>query len=169
MGLGADSPDRSGRGDAAAPPPEDRRQTGNTLGDLAIGMTASLTRTYDEWDILAFAAVTGDINPAHVDEIFAQGSIFRGKVTHGLLTASLISAVLGTQLPGPGTIYLGQDLRFRRPVRIGDTITARVEVTELMPEKNLVRLKTTCTNQADEIVLEGTALVMPPVSAPDRR
>ncbi len=138
------------------------RPTGKTLGDLAIGESASLTKTYEEWDILTFAAVTGDINPAHVDEAFAQESIFQGKVAHGLLTASLISAVLGTRLPGPGTIYLSQDLKFRRPVRIGDTITAMVEVTELIPEKNLARLKTTCTNQKGELVLEGTALVMPP-------
>lgn len=127
--------------------------TGRTLGDLAIGMAASLTKTYEEWDLLTFAAVTGDINPAHVDETFAQESIFQGKVAHGLLTASLISAVLGTRLPGPGTIYLSQDLKFRRPVRIGDTITATVEVTELIPEKNLARLKTTCTNQTGELVL----------------
>lgn len=125
-------------------------------------MAAELSKTYEEWDILTFAAVTGDLNPAHVDETFAQESIFRGKVAHGLLTASLISAVLGTRLPGPGTIYLSQDLKFRRPVRIGDTITAKVEVVELKPEKNLVRLLATCTNQRGEVVLEGTALVMPP-------
>lgn len=125
-------------------------------------MTAELSRTYEEWDILTFAAVTGDINPAHVDEAYARESIFHGKVAHGILTASLISAVLGTELPGPGTIYLSQDLRFRRPVRIGDTITARVEIVELNPEKNLVRLQTTCTNQRGEPVLEGIALVMPP-------
>lgn len=136
--------------------------TGKSLAELAVGMTASVTKAYGEWDILTFAAVTGDLNPAHVDEAFAQESIFHGKVAHGLLTASLISAVLGTTLPGPGTIYLSQDLKFRRPVRIGDTITATVEVTELIEEKNLVRLKTTCTNQRDEVVLEGTALVMPP-------
>lgn len=139
--------------------------SGRTIEELQVGMIASLTKTYDEWDILAFAAVTGDINPAHVDDAFAQQSIFHGKVAHGVLTASLISAVLGTTLPGPGTIYLSQDLKFRRPVRIGDTITASVEVTELIPEKNLVHLKTTCTNQRDEVVLEGTALVMPPKSS----
>jgi 3-hydroxybutyryl-CoA dehydratase len=145
-----------------APTPADPRATGKTLSDLAIGMTGSLTKTYEEWDVLTFAAVTGDLNPAHVDDTFAQESIFRGKVAHGLLTASLISAVLGTRLPGPGTIYLSQELKFRRPVRIGDTVTATVEVTELIPEKNLARLKTTCTKQGGEVVLEGTALVMPP-------
>lgn len=136
--------------------------SGRTIEELAVGMTAELSKTYEEWDILTFAAVTGDINPAHVDEAYARESIFHGKVAHGILTASLISAVLGTQLPGPGTIYLSQDLRFRRPVRIGDTITARVEIVELNREKNLVRLQTTCTNQRGEAVLEGSALVMPP-------
>lgn len=136
--------------------------SGRTIEELAVGMTAELSKTYEEWDILTFAAVTGDINPAHVDEAYARESVFHGKVAHGILTASLISAVLGTQLPGPGTIYLSQDLRFRRPVRIGDTITARVEIVELNREKNLVRLQTTCTNQRGEVVLEGAALVMPP-------
>jgi 3-hydroxybutyryl-CoA dehydratase len=136
--------------------------TGKTISDLAIGMTASLTRTYTDWDILAFAAVTGDRNPAHVDEAFARASVFKERVAHGFLTASLVSAVLGTILPGPGTIYLSQDLRFRRPVHIGDTITATVEVTERISEKNRVRLSTTCTNQRNEVVLEGSALVMPP-------
>lgn len=152
----------SGGEASGAREPAAQRAAGKTLDQLAIGMTASITKAYGEWDVLTFAAVTGDINPAHVDEAFAQGSVFQGKVAHGLLTASLISAVLGTQLPGPGTIYLGQELRFRLPVRIGDTITATVEVMELIPGKNLVRLKTTCTNQRGEVVLEGTALVMPP-------
>jgi 3-hydroxybutyryl-CoA dehydratase len=147
-----------------AAPPADPRPTGKTRSQLAIGMTASLTKTYEEWDILTFAAVTGDINPAHVDEAFAQGSIFQGKVAHGLLTASLISAVLGTRLPGPGTIYLSQELKFRRPVRLGDTITATVELTEQLPEKHQARLKTVCTNQRAEVVLDGTALVVPPKS-----
>lgn len=142
--------------------PPARRAMGKGIAELAVGMTASLTKTYEEWDILTFAAVTGDLNPTHLDEAFAQESIFKGKVVHGLLTASLISAVLGTVLPGPGAIYLSQDLRFRRAVRIGDTITAAVEVTELIPEKNLARLNTVCTNQRNEVVLEGTALVMPP-------
>lgn len=154
MGSVSNGPGRGGQ--------EDSAPAGRTLAELALGMTASVTKTYGEWDILTFAAVTGDLNPAHVDEAFAQETIFQGKVAHGLLTASLISAVLGTALPGPGTIYLSQDLQFRRPVRIGDTVTAAVEVLELIPEKNLARLKTTCTNQRGEVVLEGTALVMPP-------
>ncbi len=165
MGAGLDGPEQRGGEGSGPPPAPGGGPTGRTLHELAVGMTATVTKTYGEWDILTFAAVTGDINPAHVDEAFAQGSVFHGKVAHGLLTASLISAVLGTTLPGPGSIYLSQDLKFRRPVRIGDTITATVEVTELIPEKNLARLKTTCTNQRDEVVLEGTALVMPPKPA----
>jgi 3-hydroxybutyryl-CoA dehydratase len=168
MGPGPDGPERVERKASAAAGAPGARTRGKALAELAVGMTASASRTYDEWDILTFAAVTGDINPAHVDEAFAQGSIFHGKVAHGLLTASLISAVLGTALPGPGTIYLAQDLSFRRPVRVGDTITATVEVTELLPEKNMARLRTTCTNQRAEAVLEGTALVMPPQPAGSR-
>ncbi len=127
-------------------------------------MAAELAKTYDEWDIYTFAALSGDLNPAHIDQAFAERGVFGGKIAHGMLTASLISAVLGMRLPGPGSIYLSQDLKFLRPVRIGDTITARVEVAELTREKNRVTLRTTCTNQNGERVLEGTALVMPPRS-----
>jgi 3-hydroxybutyryl-CoA dehydratase len=134
---------------------------------LAPGMAAEITKTYDEWDVWTFAALTGDLNPAHVDAEFAERTVFRSRVAHGMLTASLISAVLGTRLPGPGTIYLSQELRFLRPVRIGDTVTARVEVLELTPAKNLARLKTTCTNQHGQPLLDGTALVMPPRVALD--
>ena len=125
-------------------------------------MVEELVRTYDEWDIYTFAALTGDLNPAHVNQAFAEKSLFKGKIAHGMLTASLISAVLGMKLPGPGSIYLAQDLEFLRPVRIGDTVTARVEVIKLVREKNLATLKTTCTNERGERLLEGTALVMPP-------
>lgn len=136
--------------------------SGKPMDELTVGMAAELSRTYDEWDIFIFAAVTGDINPAHTDEAFAEETLFRGRVAHGMLTSSLISAVIGTQLPGPGTIYLSQDLKFRRPVRIGDTITARVEIVSLSQEKNIATLRTTCVNQRGETVLEGEAVVMPP-------
>jgi 3-hydroxybutyryl-CoA dehydratase len=135
---------------------------GLTIDRLQVGMTAELAKTYDEWDIYTFAALTGDLNPAHVDQAFAEKTVFKGKIAHGMLTASLVSAVLGTKLPGTGSIYLSQDLKFVRAVRIGDTVTARVEVVELVKEKNLARLKTTGTNQNGELLLEGTALVMPP-------
>jgi len=132
------------------------------MSELVVGMAAEVSRTYDEWDIFTFAAVTGDLNPAHTDEAFAEATPFHGRVAHGMLTSSLISAILGMRLPGPGTIYLSQELKFRRPVRIGDMITARAEVVELLPEKNIARLKTTCVNQRGEMVLEGEAVVMPP-------
>ncbi len=133
-----------------------------TIDELAVGMAAELARTYGEWDLYTFAAVTGDLNPAHVDDAFAQESVFQGKIAHGMLTAGLISAVIGTRLPGPGTIYLSQELRFLRPVRVDDTVTARVEVVELVPDRNRVRLRTSCSNQSGEPVLVGTAVVMPP-------
>lgn len=139
---------------------------GVTIDALAVGMAVEIAKAYDEWDIWTFAALTGDINPAHVDPEFAERTVFRGRVAHGMLTASLISAVLGTRLPGSGTIYLSQELKFLRPVRIGDRVTARVEVLELTPAKNLARLKTTCTNQRGELLLDGTALVMPPKVVP---
>src|SRR3990170_4998197 len=121
--------------------------SGKTIGELTVGMAAEVSRTYDEWDIFTFAAVTGDLNPSHTDEAFAEATPFHGRVAHGMLTSSLISAVLGTKLPGPGTVYLSQELKFSRPVRIGDTITARAEVVELLPEKNIAKLTTTCANQ----------------------
>lgn len=121
-----------------------------------------MSKTYGEWDIDTFAALTGDLNPAHVDEAFAKNTIFKEKIAHGMLAASLISAVLGMRLPGPGSVYLCQELRFLKPVRIGDTVTARVEVIELQREKNLAKLRTTCTNHKEELVLDGIALVMPP-------
>ncbi len=132
------------------------------IEDLELGMAAELTRAYDEWDIYTFAAVTGDLNPAHVDQAFAEQTLFKGRIAHGMLTASLISAVIGTKLPGPGSIYLTQSLKFLRPVRVGDTVTARVAVIEIVRDKNLVTLQTTCANNNEERLLEGTALVMPP-------
>ncbi|MGH7333777.1 MAG: MaoC family dehydratase [Candidatus Rokuibacteriota bacterium] len=132
------------------------------IEDLELGMAAELTRAYDEWDIYTFAAVTGDLNPAPVDQAFAEQTLFQGRFAHGMLTASLISAVIGTKLPGPGSIYLTQSLKFLRPVRVGDTVTARVAVIEIMREKNLVTLQTTCANHNEERLLEGTAVVMPP-------
>ncbi len=128
--------------------------------DLSVGQEATARRTITEADIHAFAAVSGDRNPAHVDHIWAAAFRFKGPVAHGMLTAALVSAVLGMQLPGPGTIYLSQTLRFTGPVRPGDTITTRVEVTALEPARRLARLATTCTNQRGETVLDGEATVL---------
>lgn len=132
--------------------------------DLSVGQAAEFAKTITETDVVLFAGITGDLNPAHIDEVAAGHSRFGGRIAHGMLSAGLISAVLGTRLPGPGTIYLEQTLRFTRPVRIGDTVTARVEVAELIEKRRRVRLATTCRNQAGETVLEGEALVMVPAA-----
>lgn len=129
---------------------------------LEVGQAAELSRTITAADVEGFAAVTGDTNPVHLDEEVARASRFGGRIAHGMLSAGLISAVLGTRLPGPGAIYTGQTLRFTRPVRIGDTVTARVEVIELIAGKRRVRLSTTCRNQDGATVLDGEATVMVP-------
>lgn len=135
---------------------------GKTINEMKVGDAAEFAKTVSESDIYLYAGVTGDLNPAHINEEYAQGTFFKTRIAHGLLTAGYISAVLGTQLPGLGTVYIKQELRFLAPVRIGDTVTARVEVTEIIKEKNRVVLKTTCMNQDGKLVLEGQALVSPP-------
>ncbi|MBV8613998.1 MAG: MaoC family dehydratase [Acetobacteraceae bacterium] len=132
-----------------------------TFDDLSLGQTASLGKTITEADILMFAAVSTDTNPVHIDAEAARASMFKERIAHGMLSAGLISAVLGTRLPGPGTIYLGQTLRFRAPVRIGDTVTATVEITALDAEKQRATLKTTCS-VAGKPVIEGEAQVQLP-------
>ncbi len=133
---------------------------GIAFEDLHIGQTASIGKTISEADILLFAAVSLDTNPVHLNAEAAAASVFKERVAHGMLSAGLISAVLGTQLPGAGTIYLAQTLQFRRPVRIGDTVTATAEVTALDVEKKRATLKTVCT-VAGKVVIEGEATVMP--------
>jgi len=128
-----------------------------TFDELVVGETASLSHTVAQRDIDLFAVVTGDVNPAHVDPAYAETDMFHGIIIHGMWGAGLISAVLGTRLPGPGTIYLGQELRFRRPVAIGDTITATVTVREKKPAKGDVTLDCVCTNQRGEAVITGIA------------
>ena len=135
-----------------------------TIQELKLGDQASTVKTIGESDVYLFAGITGDLNPAHTDEVSASQSPFGGRIAHGILTAGLISTVLGMRLPGPGTIYLGQELRFTKPVHIGDTITATATVSQLLPEKNIVRLDTVCTNQKGQVVIQGTATVMPPRS-----
>lgn len=130
--------------------------------DIFIGKTASLTRTITRRDIDLFASATGDINPAHVDPAYAATDVFHHIVAHGLLGAGLISAVLGTELPGPGTIYLGQDLQFLHPIEVGDTITATVTVREKHFEKGDLSVDCRCTNQNGDVVIVGTALVRAP-------
>ncbi|MEW5927958.1 MAG: MaoC family dehydratase [Gemmatimonadota bacterium] len=130
--------------------------------DLQPGQSATHSKTVTEADVVLFAGVTGDFNPAHLDQVYAERSRFGGRIAHGMLSAGFISAALAMRLPGPGTIYLSQSLRFLRPVRIGDTVTARVEVAELFPAKRRVRLLTTCANQNGEALVDGEAMVMLP-------
>lgn len=136
-----------------------------TIRELKIGDQASTAKTISESDVYLFAGITGDHNPAHVNEVYASQTRFGRRIAHGILSAGLISAVLAMKLPGPGTIYLGQELKFVRPVYFGDTITATCTVSELLPEKNIARLETVCTNQDGAVVIKGTATVMPPSAA----
>jgi 3-hydroxybutyryl-CoA dehydratase len=127
--------------------------------DIKVDDSASITRTITEADIVAFANLTGDINPVHLDAEYAAKSMFGERIAHGMLAAGLISAVLGTQLPGPNSIYLGQDLKFTAPVKIGDTLTVTATVTEKRDDKRIIKLRTTATNQRGEIVLDGNAVI----------
>ena len=133
-----------------------------TIDTIQVGDFATFTKTISESDVYMYAGISGDFNPAHINAVEAEKGIFKERIAHGMLTASLISTVLGTQLPGPGTIYLSQDLSFKKPVKFGDTIEAKVEVIERIEEKNRLILRTTCTNQYGEIVIDGKAMVMPP-------
>ena len=135
---------------------------GKAIGEIQVGDSAEFSKTVSESDVYLYAGVTGDLNPAHINEAYAEKTFFKTRIAHGMLTAGFISAILGMHLPGPGTIYLKQELKFLAPVRIGDTITARAEVVEVMADKNRIRLKTTCTNQDGTQVLDGEAVVSPP-------
>ncbi len=138
---------------------------GYDIEDLQVGMTATFAKTITEADIVLFAGASGDNNAVHINEEFAQTTPFKGRIAHGMLTASVISAAIAGRLPGPGTIYLGQNLRFKAPVRPGDTVHAKVTVKEVMLEKRRVILDTVCTVQ-DKVVIEGDALVMPTSRTP---
>lgn len=133
-----------------------------TMQKLAVGQTASVTKTISEADVYLFAGITGDFNPAHVNEQFASETRFGGRIAHGMLSAGLISAVIGMHLPGPGTIYVGQTLKFLAPVRIGDTVTASVTVKKLDTDKNRAVLETVCINQKGTHIVAGEAMVIPP-------
>ena len=135
---------------------------GKTIDELHIGQTAQFSKTVSETDVYLFAGITGDFNPAHVNQVHAEKTAFKTRIAHGMLSAGFISNVLGNTLPGPGTIYIQQILNFRAPVGIGDTVTASAEVIEINSEKKRVRLKTVCTNQNGIVVLDGEATVSPP-------
>jgi acyl dehydratase len=134
---------------------------GLTIDDIAVGDSAQITRRVSDGDIASFVDAVGDYNPVHSDRVYAAGTVFKEPIAPGIWTAGLVSAVIGTRLPGPGAIYLSQDLKFLKPVKAGDSISARVEVIDVNREKNRIRLRTVCTNQRAEDVLTGEALVMP--------
>ena len=141
---------------------------GYEFKELRVGMFKTYAKTITEADIVLFAAVSGDYNAIHTNEEYAAATIFKGRIAHGMLSASVISAALANKLPGPGAIYMSQNLRFRAPVRAGDTVRATVTVKELIPEKHRVLLSTCCTVR-DEVVIEGDALVALPASSRDSR
>lgn len=134
---------------------------GKTIGELGAGDHAGLARRIESADLAGFINAVGDLNPMHSDAVYAASTPFKEPIAPGIFTAGLISAVIGTRLPGPGAIYLSQSLKFTKPVKAGDTITAKVVVLEVIRERNRVRLQTTCTNQRGEAVLSGEAWVMP--------
>jgi 3-hydroxybutyryl-CoA dehydratase len=133
-----------------------------SIHELKIGDSAQISKTITEGDIELYARATGDFNPIHLDQAYAEKTMFKGRIAHGILSLGLLTNVLGNILPGHGTIYLSQEIRFLAPVRIGDTLTARVEVIQLIPEKNRAKFKTTCINQEGKEVAEGIAWGMPP-------
>lgn len=134
-------------------------QNGYDVEDLTVGMSAEIGKTITEADIVLFSGVSTDVNAVHLNEEFGKTTMFGGRIAHGMLSASLLSAVLGNRLPGPGTIYLAQSLRFRAPVRPGETVTAKVTVKEVVAEKGRVVLDTVCS-VGDKVVIDGEATVM---------
>lgn len=134
---------------------------GKTINEMNIGDSASFAKTITDADVKMFAGITGDFNPVHINKEFAKETMFKDRIAHGMLVASLFSTVLGTQLPGEGAIYMGQEVKFTKPVYLEDTITATVTVTELNVEKNRVVLETIATNQNGDVVIKGSATLMP--------
>lgn len=134
---------------------------GYSIEDLSVGMTARYAKTITEADLVLFAGISGDCNPVHMNENYALSTPFKGRIVHGMLSASFLSTAIATKLPGPGSIYVSQNLKFRAPVRIGDTVEARVTIVEIVPAKNRVILKTTCT-VGQTVVIDGDATVMVP-------
>lgn len=138
---------------------------GKTINEIKVGDVAEFSKTISESDIYLYAGITGDMNPAHINEDYASKTFFKRRIAHGMLLGGFISAVLGNQLPGYGTIYISQDLKFLAPVYIGETITAQVQVIEIIVETSRIKLQTTCVNQNGTLVLEGEAVVSPPKQA----
>jgi acyl dehydratase len=157
-----DSPDHAWQGGDYGLAMGGHEVENRTFDEIAVGDRAVLERTLSWEDIELFAVVSGDVNPAHVDPEYARSDMFQAIVAHGMWGASLISTLLGTRLPGPGTIYLEQTLRFRRPVTIGDMITVSVTVESKEPRRHLVELDCRCVNQRGETVIDGSATVLAP-------
>ena len=130
-----------------------------TFNELKVGQKASVQKTFTAADLTLFAGVSLDVNPIHMSDEYAKNTVFGKRIVHGILTSGLISAVLANKLPGPGTIYLGQELRFTAPVFLGDTITAECEIAEIREDKHIVKLNTTCVNQDGKAVITGVATV----------
>lgn len=131
---------------------------------LRIGDRAVVTKTFSEEEVCRFAVLSGDRNPLHLEKEFGAASVFGQRVVHGMLVAGLFSGLIGMELPGPGAIYLGQNLAFRAPVFIGDTVTASVEITKIRQDKPVITLRTLCVNAAETVVIEGEAVVKAPDS-----
>ena len=134
---------------------------GYYLEDLAPGMTALYAKTVTDADVVLFAGISGDVNPVHLNQEFADRTMFRGRIAHGMLTASFISTVIGTKLPGPGCIYVSQNLKFKAPVRVGDTVNARVTVSSVDDARGRIAVETTCT-VGNTVVIAGEAVLMVP-------
>jgi len=137
-----------------------KEEKSKNFDEIRVGEKASTTKTFTEQDVYRFAEISGDYNPVHVNDNFAKNTRFKRRIVHGMLVASLLSSVVGTQLPGTGTIYLAQTLNFKAPVFLGDTISAEVEVIEKLVAKSRLKLKTICCNQTGVVVIEGEALVL---------
>ena len=137
------------------------RLHGYYFEDLEVGMEDAYAKTITDADVITFAGISGDTNPVHLNHEFASETMFEGRVAHGMLTASFISTVIGTKLPGPGCIYVSQNLRFKAPVKVGDTVMALCTITKMTPEKRMIEMETVCS-VGGETVLDGEALIMVP-------
>lgn len=135
---------------------------GKTVDQISPGQFSEFTKTVSESDVYLYAGISGDFNPAHINQAYAESTFFKSRIAHGLLAAGFISAAIAGGLPGPGAIYLRQELDFKAPVFIGDTITARVDVIKVDSDKNCVEMKTTCRNHREELVIDGCCVVSPP-------
>jgi len=134
---------------------------GFSVKEMEVGQSASMSKTVTEADIILFAGITGDFNPAHIDEEYAKQSMFKGRIAHGMLSAGFISATLAMKLPGPGTIYLGQSMKFKAPVKIGDTVKTTVTITDINIEKKIVKLDTVCSVGDTKVVIGDCTMMKP--------